>query len=144
MTTAKVNSNEFLIFISKAALIVSFVVLTASGLNYHGLKYARSRGTECTQGMLILNVPESHMCCSSALHSNDWVCSGGYDFLERFLVSHWALVLPLIPCLLSILTENFLLKRSGQAAVNYQAALKRLIVYFSIVVMRTVIITSFF
>jgi hypothetical protein len=84
-----------------AIFIVLATVLVGSGLNSHGLKYSRSEGTQCNRAVLTLNVPDSHHCCDSVIHQNDWVCKAAFDPVNRIAASVYAYLIALVPMMLN-------------------------------------------
>ena len=121
--------------ISTAALCFIVLVL-GCGLNNLGHKYSRSwqKGNSCDVEVFILGLPHSQLCCSDFNHEWDWICTAVVDKAGHILSSHWAVLLPLVPLLLTFVTEvafkcnRHLFIRSSQ----------RLMIYICIIAYRTV------
>ncbi len=130
------NSYEFSAFVTKFVLVLGVVIFVGSCVNYQGYKYIRSTGTECQNSLLVLSISDSHLCCDDVLHSGDLVCAGAFDKIEHLLKSDWALILPLVPVMLTLVTERFLLKKPIH--ISSIPALKRMLFYFCISIYRLV------
>ena len=90
-----------------ALCIILLTVALGSGLNSHGLKYSHSKGTQCNQAVLTLNVPDSHHCCDSSIHHNDWICKAAFDPVNRISSSIYAYFIALTPMMLNIFIHLF-------------------------------------
>lgn len=130
----KTPLSEFRTFLFRYAVCIGVIVVVGSIYNYEALKYVRSKGTGCSQGILILNKPDSHVCCSSESY---WVCYAAFDKLERIMSSQWAFVLPLVPVMFNIFLENWLYCSKANT-IKLTGALARLGLYVCIVLFRTV------
>lgn len=112
---------------------VSLLVIVGSIMNMHNDKYSRSRNTSCSHGILILNQPDSHVCCTSMDHSHSWICSASFDVLNSVISSKWAFFIPLLPLLANVVFAN---------GWNGNGWYRRLGVYLALFLLRTVRVTA--
>lgn len=113
--------------------LVSVLVVVGSILNEHNHKYSRSKNTTCSHGILVLNEPDSHMCCASTHYENTWICSASFDYINSIISSKWAFFIPLLPLLANVVFAN---------GWRGSAWLRRLGVYLALFLLRTVCFVS--
>ena len=114
----------------------SLMILLGSGLNNLNHKYSRVSAMEfrsCKRELFITNVPDSRLCCDTPHNAVDWVCVASYDFLNKIFSSKWAFQIPLIPVVITVLTEC-----REQTSYRLQSHSSRLIFYFCLILFRTV------
>ena len=94
-------------FLSAVFVICAFFVFIGAGLNDLDLKYARasSRSRQCKKELYILSVPDSTLCCETAYHEMDWVCTASFEPSHKIFTSMWAILIPLCPLLMTIISD---------------------------------------
>ena len=94
-------------FLSSVFAICTFFVFVGAGLNDLDLKYARasSRSRQCKKELYILSVPDSTLCCETAYHEMDWVCTASFEPSHKIFTSMWAMLIPLCPLLMTIVSD---------------------------------------
>ncbi len=126
--------KTLVVLIRWAFIVLLCVVLLGSGLNYHALKYSASRGTDCKHGLLTLNVPDSHHCCDSSVHYNDWVCAATFDPVNKFISSFYGYFLALSPFIINSVVD--MVKGSSNDVGSRKGIIKRLAFYIALYVFR--------
>lgn len=123
------DGYESITGLAKAVLILCFgVVCVGCLLNKGDLKFSRSHTTDCSKGLLALNLEDSHICCDSPSHESNWICIASFDSLNYVFSSRWAFVIPLVPW---VLNSALCDKRIVDSA-------KRIFVYVVLIAIRTV------
>lgn len=103
------------------------IVDSAAARNSEGV---RTADQSCKRQILATNIPDSVMCCDSALRHSDWVCVAAFDRFNKVLSSTWAYLIPLLPWALSAAVD------SGSTPAHA----RRLLVYMLVFVARTIIL----
>ena len=95
------------VFLTAVFSICAFFVFIGAGLNDLDLKYARasSRSRQCKKELYIISVPDSTLCCETAYHEMDWVCTASFEPSHKVFTSMWAMVIPLSPLLMTIVSD---------------------------------------
>lgn len=114
----------------------ALVILLGSGLNNLNHKYSRVSAPgvrSCKRELFITNVPDSRLCCDTPHNSVDWICVASYDFLNKLFSSKWAFQIPLIPFVITVVTEC-----TEPTSSRLSSHSSRLIFYFCLILFRTV------
>lgn len=134
---AKKRVGEMLRFAVLSAFISgSLMILLGSGLNNLNHKYSHVSAPgvrSCKRELFIRNVPDSRLCCDTSHNSVDWICIASYDKLNKIFSSKWAFQIPLIPVVITLLTEC-----TKPTSYRLQSHSSRLIFYFCLTLFRTV------
>ena len=95
------------VFLCTVFSVCAFFVFIGAGLNDLDLKYARasSRSRQCKKELYILSVPDSTLCCEVSYHEMDWVCAASFEPSHKIFTSMWALIIPLSPLLMTIVSD---------------------------------------
>ena len=133
--------GKILRFAVLSAFISGFLmILLGSGLNNLNHKYSRVSALgvrSCKRELFITNVPDSRLCCDTPHNSVDWICVASYDILNKIFSSKWAFQIPLIPVVITVLTEC-----TEPTSSRLQSHSSRLIFFFCLMLFRTVRITA--
>jgi hypothetical protein len=96
------------VLLSLTVLCILSITLGA-GMNDLNQKYVRALPNgDCARVLLITSVPDSTLCCESGLHEKEWVCAAAYDPINRILSSLKAYWIPLVPVLLTFVSDMIL------------------------------------
>jgi hypothetical protein len=115
--------------------ISSVILFIGSLLNGTDLKYKRFTSPTCGQGLFIIQLPYSEFCCNDHhYHTSDWACLAAYDDLNHILSSVFAWTIPIIPIVLSMVTDIYL----GYFSRTQKIHARRLIFNVMVFVYRTV------
>lgn len=129
-------------FVIFAFIVSALIIILGSGLNDLNLKYSRVSKIPrtCKRELFILTVPNSQLCCDSPFNADDWVCVASFDTLNRILSSKWAFQIPVIPLVLTIITElaSALLGADLKFVNRLESHGCRLFLYICMILLRTV------
>jgi hypothetical protein len=130
-------------FVILTFIVSALVIILGSGLNDLNLKYSRVSSKsprKCKRELFILTVPNSQLCCDSQYNADDWVCVASFDTLNRILSSKWAFQIPLIPLVLTIITElaSTVLVADSAFVTRLESHGCRLFLYICMILLRTV------
>lgn len=132
-----VARRELRTAITIATVVGLILVGIFSGLNHLGHKYIRAMPTEdCSKNILIMEVPDSELCCSNLAQESQWACVASYDTVNKIISSLWSFVLPLAPLVATVISETFW-RREFNVAMN-AASLLRLGIYCIMMLYRMV------
>jgi hypothetical protein len=130
-------------FVILAFAVSALFIILGSGLNDLNLKYSRVSSKsprKCERELFLVTVPNSQLCCDSQFNADDWVCVASFDTLNRILSSKWAFQIPLIPLVLTIISE--LAPSVPVADSSFVTRLEshgcRLFLYICMILLRTV------
>lgn len=130
-------------FVLFAFIVSASIIFLGSGLNDLNLKYSRvtsKSNRTCRRELFILTVPNSQLCCDSPFNADDWVCVASFDTLNRIFSSKWAFQIPLIPLVLTMVTElvSSVLLADSTFATRLESHGCRLFLYICMILLRTV------
>ena len=116
--------------------IFLLVIIFSSGLNHIGLKYSISKDNidNCHKAVYLKAVTESFLCCDNHYHNHDWVCVAANDKLTHFIASSNAFWLPLIPWVITFISDHYFDYKNH----SYLLSFRRLLFYIGIIALRTV------
>mmetsp|Transcript_10896 Transcript_10896/g.16605 ORF Transcript_10896/g.16605 Transcript_10896/m.16605 type:complete len:275 (+) Transcript_10896:35-859(+) len=120
-------------------LVACATIYLGSALNGNQHKYSRFSSSQCSHGLLINELRASDFCCDHMYHRSDWACVAAYDRPTQIMSSIWAWALPLMPAALTIISDAFF----GVLNRKYKAHFKRISLYLSIFIFRTVVLYVF-
>ena len=121
-------------------VLIVLVILIGCGLNDRSDKYIRFRSEECKRGVLTINLDNSEFCCDDEHHVSDYICVAAYDYFNHLFSSLWAFFLPLLPGILTLLSE---LADHTIAYEGFIAFTKRSAGYIAIIFYRSVFVITF-
>ena len=88
--------------------VAAIIIGIGCGLNHLNHKYLRITTNIdglCKKEVLNIFVKDSKMCCETHFRDSTWICAASYDDKNKFMASSFAFVLPLIPLVLTSLTD---------------------------------------
>lgn len=97
-------------FLITTFVLSAFVLLYGCMYNYLGYKYTRALPDKsCSNHILITELTDSLQCCDKGRRDYfEWVCQASFDSINHKLASKYAFLVPLIPFVLTIISEAIL------------------------------------